>query len=106
MDEEEVSAGWMAGDTGAHVPGAVTSGDGDEACSITGACSTRSTGGVSDCRGGSSSDSMAGWLGGDGDGDGNGGSRGEGGEQHPWICRICLFLAKTAARLLARVASL
>jgi hypothetical protein len=46
--------------------------------------------------------SVAGWHGVDGDG----GSGGEGGEQHPSICGICLFLAKTAARLLARVALL
>jgi hypothetical protein len=38
--------------------------------------------------------------------DGDGGSGGEGGEQHPSICGICLFLDKTAARLLARVALL
>ncbi len=31
---------------------------------------------------------------------------GEGGEEQPSICGICLFLASTAARLLARVASL
>jgi hypothetical protein len=38
--------------------------------------------------------------------DGDGGSGGEGGEQHPSICGICLFLDKTAVRLLARVALL
>jgi hypothetical protein len=45
---------------------------------------------ISDCRGVSSSDLIAGWLGGDGNG-------GEGGEEQPSICGICLFLAKTAA---------
>jgi hypothetical protein len=38
--------------------------------------------------------------------DGDGGSGGEFGEEHPSICGICLFLDRTAARLLARVASL
>ncbi len=35
-----------------------------------------------------------------------GGDDREGGEEQPSICGICLFLASTAARLLARVASL
>ncbi len=34
-----------------------------------------------------------------------GGDDGEDGEEQPSICGICLFLASTAARLLARVAS-
>ncbi len=38
--------------------------------------------------------------------DGDGGSGGEGVEEHPSICGIGLFLYRTAARLLARVASL
>jgi hypothetical protein len=38
--------------------------------------------------------------------DDDGGSGGEGSEKHPSICGICLFLDKTAARLLAHVASL
>jgi hypothetical protein len=38
--------------------------------------------------------------------DGDGGSGGEGGEEHPSIFGIGHFLDKTAARLLARVASL
>ncbi len=88
------------------MPGANTSGDGalrgDKACCGAGACSARSADDVSDCRGGSSSNLIAGWHGVDGDG----GSGGEGGEQHPSICGICLFLTKTAARLLARVALL
>ncbi len=37
--------------------------------------------------------------------DGDGGSGGEGSEKHPSICGIGLFLDKTAARLLARMAS-
>jgi hypothetical protein len=94
--------------------GADTGGDGalrgDKTCGCAGACSARGADGVSDCRGGSSSNSMAGWQGvdgnGDGDGGGEGGGEGGGGEQHPSICGICLFLAKTAARLLARVAAL
>jgi hypothetical protein len=77
VDEEEVSAGGvsagrMAENAGARMLGAVTSGDGalgaDKACGCVGACRARSANGVSDCRGGSSSDSMAGWLGMDGDG--------------------------------------
>jgi hypothetical protein len=110
VDEEEVSAtevlaGWTAGAAGTLMPGAFTGGDGalrsDKACGGMGACSTRSTDDISDCKGCSSSDLMAGWLGGDGDGNG-----GKGGEQHPSICGICLFLVKTTAQLLARVASL
>jgi hypothetical protein len=96
VDEEEVSAGWMAEDGGALMLGAVTGHDGalhgDKACDGAGTCSARSTDDVSDCMGGSSSDSMAGWLGGNGNYDGGGG--GKGGEQHPSICGICLFLAR------------
>jgi hypothetical protein len=75
---------------------------GDRACGGAGACIAGSEDDVSGFWDGSFSHSVAGWPGVDGDG----GGRGEGGEQHPSICGICLFLDKTAVRLLARVASL
>jgi collagen type III alpha len=75
---------------------------GDRACGGAGACIAGGEDDVSGFWGGSFSHSVAGWHGVDGDG----GSGGEGGEQHPSICGICLFLDKTAIRLLARVASL
>jgi hypothetical protein len=97
LAEIEISAGWTAGVAGAHMSEAVSGGDGvynalrgDTACGGVGACSAMSTGDDSDGRGGVAVDSVTGWL---------------GREQQPSICRICLFLANTAARLLARVAS-
>jgi hypothetical protein len=107
-------AGWAADGAGGQVgegerlpvAGAVvnTSGDGalrgDRACGGAGACGARDD--SSECGGDSSSSSVAGWCGVDGDGGGGG----EGGEKHPSICGICRFLDRTAARLLARVASL
>ncbi len=85
------------------MPGAVSHSDGalsgDKACGGMDTCSARSTGDISDCRGSLAAYSIAGWLGNDGDGD-------EGGKWQPLICGICLFLANTAALLLARVASL
>jgi hypothetical protein len=103
--QEAVSAGWAAegaggragageripgADTGADT-GANTSGDGalrgDKACGGAGAHSASNGDDFSNCRGGSSSNSIAGWHGVDGDV----GSGGEGGEKHPSICGICLF---------------
>ncbi len=75
---------------------------GDRACGGAGACIAGDEDDVSGFWSGSFSHSVAGWHGMDEDG----GSRGEGGEQHPLSCGICLFLDKTAVRLLARVASL
>jgi hypothetical protein len=109
-----VFAGWAAEGAGGHAgegerlpgagTGANTSGDGalrgDRACGGAGACNARDD--SSGCTGDSSSNSMAGWRSVDGDG----GSGGEGGEKHPSIRGICLFLDKTAARMLACVASL
>jgi hypothetical protein len=83
----------VSGGNGTAVDGALC---GDTACGGVGACSAMSTGDDTNCRGGVAADSVTGWLGGDG---------GEGGEQQPSICGICLFLANTAASLLARVAS-
>jgi hypothetical protein len=58
--------------------GADTSGSGalrgDKTCGSAGACSARGTDGVSECRGGSSLNSMVGCHSVDGDGDGDGGS--------------------------------
>ncbi len=111
-----VTAGWAAegaggrAGAGERVPGddtgTNTSGNGalrgDKACGSAGAGNASNGDDFSDCRGGSSSNSIAGWHGMDGDG----GSGGEGGEEQLSICGIGLFLDKTAARLLARVASL
>jgi hypothetical protein len=80
---------------------------GDRACGGAGACIA---GGEDDVTGfwiRLFSHSVAGWHGVDGDGGSEGeGGGGDGGEQHPSTCGICLFLDKTAVRLLARVASL
>ncbi len=54
----------------------------------------KGTGSATDCRGVLAGDLIVGFLG------------GEGGEKQPFSCGICLFLANTAARLLARVSSL
>ncbi len=62
-----------------------------------GASRARDAGDAASCRLGSSGDPGARFLGNDG---------GEGGEKQPSSCGICCFLAITAARLLARVASL
>ncbi len=83
-------------DTGGD--GVLLDGDGGDdaprggiACSGEGASRAKGTGGADDCRGGLAGDWITGWLGGDGD------------EKQPSSCSICLFLATTAARLLARV---
>ncbi len=109
-----LSAGPWAGVAGACRPGAVPGGDGGNVAlrvgndgvgvplggrshGGVGASRAKGTGGAADCRGGSAEDLGAGCLGGDG---------GEGGEKQLSSCSICLFLASTAARLLAQVASL
>ncbi len=110
----KVSAGPSAGVAGACRPGAVPGGDGgdvalrvgDDGVGVPlggrahggmGVSGAKGTVGAADCRDGSAEDSGARCLGGDG---------GEGGEKQPSSCGICLFLASTAARLLARVSSL
>ncbi len=89
---------------GECVPGTVPGGDGGAVAPCVGEdgvgvpLGNRARGGVGASRAKSSGIAVgAGRLGGD---------DGEGGEEQPSICGICLFLASTAARLLARVASL
>jgi hypothetical protein len=95
--------GWPAGDdggredgegAGAVVSGAVVSGPGGlEVC-----CWSCDGGEISSADGAGGSDGAGGL------GAGCGGELG--GERHPSSCGICLFFARTAARLLDRVASL
>ncbi len=73
---------------------------GKEACCGKGASCAGTVEDEAGRKGGLAVGEVAGGLGGD-DGDG-----GEGGEMQPLSCGICLLLASTAARLLARVASL
>ncbi len=86
------------------MPGVVPGGDGGDVAPRGGddgvgvPLGSRARGGVGASRAkGSGSAVGAGRLGGD---------DGEGGEKQPLICGICLFLASTAARLLAQVTSL
>jgi hypothetical protein len=96
--------GPSAGVAGRRKPGAVPGGDvahrfDDDggiplygrARGDVGASRAKGTGGAADCRGGSVGDLGAGCHSSDG------------GEKQPSSCRICLFLASTAARLLAQV---
>ncbi len=76
---------------------------GNEACRGKGASCAGDVVGEAGRKGGLAAGEVAGRLGGD---DGGGGDGGEGGEMQPSSCGICLLLASTAARLLARVASL
>jgi hypothetical protein len=73
---------------------------GKEACRGKGASCVGDVEGEAGRKGGLAAGEVAGGLGGD-DSDG-----GKGGERQPSSCGICLLLASTAARLLARVASL
>ncbi len=100
----EVPAGRSARVAGACRPGAVPGGDGGDVAPCVGddgvgvPLGSRAHGGVGASRAkGSGSVVGLGRLGGDDV---------EGGEKQPSSCGICLFLASTAARLLARVASL
>ncbi len=95
----------MAGVAGACVPGSETGGDGvllnggggedaprcGMACDGEDTSCAKGTGGVADCRGVLAGDLKVGFLGGDG------------GEQQLSSCGIRLFLANTAALLLAHV---
>jgi hypothetical protein len=97
----EFPAGRLARLAGECVPGTVPGGDGGAVAPCVGEdgvgipLGNRARGGVGASRAKSSGIAVgAGRLGGDG------------GEEQPSICGICLFLASTAARLLARVASL
>ncbi len=88
------------GVAGARSTGAVSGCKGsDRACSGVGACGAESAGDISGGWGGLEVDLVAGRFRDDG-------VEGKGGEKQLSICRICLFLANTAARLLPRVASL
>ncbi len=68
-----------------------------EACRGKGASCAGDVAGEAGRKGGLAAGEVAGCLGGNG---------GEGGEMQPSSCGICLLLASTAARLLARVTSL
>jgi hypothetical protein len=105
----EVPAGRSAGVAGARVPETDPGGDDGDGGAVAPCVGdggrgvplgNRACGGVGASRAKSSGSAV-------GTGTGRlGGDDGEGGEEQPSICGICLFLASTAARLLARVASL
>ncbi len=97
----EVPASRSAGVAGACVPGTVPGGDGGDVAPCVGdhdvgiPLGNRARGDIGASRAKSSGSAVgAGRLVGD---------DGEGGEEQPSICGICLFLASTATRLQARV---
>jgi hypothetical protein len=96
----------VAGVAGVRLSGSVPVGEavlrgdalrGKEACRGASASRARDVAGEAGRKGGLAADEVADCLGGYG---------GKGGEIQPSSCGICLLLASTAARLLARVASM